>query len=228
MSSNLLGVDIGGASNIKIVELKEAKGGFAVKNIFLARTPGNTVVDGSIIDHGAVSKVISDTLASAKGGVQKDAALAIHGADVVVKKLTLPWNGKGNFQEIFLWSGEQYMGISAERASFDAQLISYDMEKQTAVTVLAAASKDKVADLLTTASQSGLEPVVVDIEALALVNLITQFKGAQGGHVNAIIDLGMMPSGLSFMKMVMWTTLHAFLRAESSCGRPCQRYGDRP
>ncbi len=99
MSSNLLGVDIG-ASNIKIVELKEAKGGFAVKNIFLARTPGNTVVDGSIIDHGAVSKVISDTLASAKG-VQKDAALAIHGADVVVKKLTLPWNGKGNFQEIF-------------------------------------------------------------------------------------------------------------------------------
>ncbi len=96
---------------------------------------------------------------------------------------------KGTFRRSFLWSGEQYMGISAERASFDAQLISYDMEKQTAVTVLAAASKDKVADLLTTASQSGLEPVVVDIEALALVNLITQFKGAQG-HVNAIIDLG--------------------------------------
>ncbi|PLX65949.1 MAG: hypothetical protein C0603_13315 [Denitrovibrio sp.] len=187
MSNNLLGVDIG-ASNIKIVELKETKSGFAVKNIFLARTPASTVVDGSVIDHGAVSKVISDTIAHAKG-IQKDAALAIHGADVIVKKLKLPWNGKGNFQETFLWSAEQYMGISAERASFDAQLISFDMERQIAETVLAAASKDKIADLLTAASQSGLEPIVVDIEALALVNLITQFKGAQG-HVNAIIDIG--------------------------------------
>ena len=187
MSSNLLGVDIG-ASNTKIVELKETKGGFAVKNIFLTKTPPSTVVDGSVIDHGAVSKAISDVLNPVKG-IQKDAALAIHGADVVIKKLTIPWNGKGNFQEQFLWSAEQYIGMSAERASFDAQLISFDIERQTAETVLAAASKDKVADLLTTASQSGLEPVVIDIEALALVNLITQFKGAQG-HVNAIIDLG--------------------------------------
>jgi len=187
MSNLLLGVDIG-ASNIKIVELREQKDGFVVKNIALHRTPEKTVVDGAVLDHGAVAKAISDMIKPLKG-LQKDASLAIRGGDVVVKKVTLPWNGKGNFQESFLWSAEQYIGMNSEKASLDAQLLRYDMEKQTADAVLAAAPKDKVADVLTTASQSGLTPVVVDIEALALVNLVTKFRGAQK-HVNAIFDIG--------------------------------------
>lgn len=187
MTNLLLGVDLG-ASNIKMVELREKKDGYAVKNILLGRTPHNTIVEGAVLDHGAVAKVVGDMLKSAKG-IQKDAALALHGDDVVVKRVTVPWNGKGNFQEEFIWSAEQYIGMNSDKASFDAQLLKYDLESQTADAVLAAAQKDKVADMLTAASQSGLNPVVVDIEALALVNLVTHFKGEQK-HVNAIIDFG--------------------------------------
>lgn len=187
MSNLLLGVDIG-ASNIKMIELREKKLGFAVKDILIARTPNRTVVDGAVLDHGAVSKVVGDMFRTMKGA-QKDAAVAVHGEDVVVKRVKVPWNGKGNFQEEFLWSAEQYIGMSAENASFDAQLLRFDIESQTADAVLAAAQKDKVADLLTTAKQAGLNPVVVDIEALAIVNLINNLKGVQK-HVNAVIDMG--------------------------------------
>jgi len=187
MSSLLTGVDIG-AANVKILELKEKKDGFVLKNIMIAATPAKSVVEGAVLDHGAVAKVISDTAASVKG-LGMEAALGLHGRDVVVKRVKLPWNGKGSFQENFIWSAEQYIGLSAEKASFDAQLLKYDIEKQVADSVLAAASKDKVADILTAANQAGMQPVVVDIEALALVNLITAMKGKQN-HVNAIIDMG--------------------------------------
>lgn len=187
MSNLMLGVDIG-ASNIKIIELKEKKGRYTVKNILLGRTPERALVEGSILDHGAVAKAVADTVSSTKG-LTKEACVALHGRDVVVKKVALPWNGKGDFKEQFLWSAEQYIGMSSEKASFDAQMLKYDMETQLADTVLAAAPKDKVADMLTASVQAGLNPVVVDLESLALVNLVTKFKGKQD-HVNVIIDMG--------------------------------------
>jgi len=187
MSNLMLGVDVG-ASNIKIVELKEKKNVYTVKNILIAKTPSRTVVEGAILDHGAVSKAIADALATAKG-ISKEAALALHGKDVVVKRVKLPWNGKGDFKEQFLWSAEQYIGISSEKASYDAQMIKHDIETLLADTVLAAAPKYKVADMLTTATQAGLKPVVVDLESLALVNLVTAFKGKYE-HVNVVIDMG--------------------------------------
>ena len=187
MSSLLLGVDIG-AANIKIVELKEKKGKYTVKNILTVRTPEKTFVEGAVIDHGAVSKAVGDAVASVKG-LSRDAAVALHGRDVIVKRIKLPCDGKGNFQEQFLWAAEQYIGISAEKASYDAQLLKYDMETQHADTVIAAAPKDKVADILTTVTQAGLNPLVVDLESLALVNLVTALKGSYD-HVNAIIDMG--------------------------------------
>jgi len=187
MSKLLLGVDIG-ASNIKIIGLKEKKDGFIVSHVLIAPTPENVYVGGSVIDHGALAKALADLIHSQKG-IGKEAALALKGSDVVVKRVSLPWNGKGNFAEEFLWSAEQYIGMSSDKASFDAQLLKHDIETQVADAVVAAAPKDKVADILNVASQAGLTPLVVDIEALALVNLVTKLKGEQK-HTNAIIDIG--------------------------------------
>jgi type IV pilus assembly protein PilM len=187
MSSLLLGVDIG-ASNIKIVELKEKKDGYTVKNMFVIKTPDKSVIDGAILDHGAVAKALNDSLSGVKG-LQKESAVALKGGGVVVKSIAVPWNGKGNFHEEFIWRCEQYIGMKSETSSLDVQLLKYDMETQSAFIVAAAASKDKVADILTTVTQGGLSPMVVDIEALALVNLVTVLKGASK-HCNIIIDMG--------------------------------------
>lgn len=187
MSKLLTGIDVG-ASNIKVIGLKEKKGGFVVSHIMIAPTPPSVYVEGAVIDHGALAKAVQDLVRSRKG-VEKDAAFAVKGNDVIIKKLTLPWNGKGNFTEEFLWSAEQYIGLSPEKASYDAQLLKYDPEHQAAEAVVAAAPKDKVADILNVAKQSGLHPMVIDIEALSLVNLITNLKGTQK-HVNAIVDIG--------------------------------------
>ena len=187
MAGLLLGVDAG-AANLKIVELKEKKGEYSLKNIFLRQMPAGVIVDGTVLDHGAAAHVIKDSLAHAKG-FTKDAALGMRGRDTVVKHMEIAWNGKGNFQESFVWNADQYIGIASSKATFDAQLLSYDAEKGMADAVVAAANRDKVADCIAMAELAGLKPVVVDIEALALVNLASNVFGRKA-HPNAIIDLG--------------------------------------
>jgi type IV pilus assembly protein PilM len=187
MANYLLGVDLG-ASNIKVLEIKDKKESLIVKNILTANAPESSVVDGAVLDHEAVAKVV-DELVSPVKGMNKESALGLRGRDVVVKRLSIPWNGKGNFQEVFLWSAEQYIGMKSENISVDAQLLSHNSETGVADVVVGAAVKDKVADCISAARQSGVTPVVVDIEALALVNLYTRMKGRQD-HVNAIIDMG--------------------------------------
>lgn len=187
MKGLLLGVDAG-AANVKIIELKEKKGRYALKNIAISPMPANVIVDGMVLDHGAASTVVKNCLSGIKK-YNKDCAIGLRGRDVVVKRLFVPWNGEGSFQENFLWSAEQYIGIKGSRASFDAQLINYDAEKGVADTVAAAAYRDKVADSIAMAQMAGLKPVVADIEALALVNLVSQMKSRQN-HCNAILDIG--------------------------------------
>jgi type IV pilus assembly protein PilM len=187
MAGLLLGVDAG-AANLKIVELKEKKGDYSVKNIFLRQMPAGVIVDGTVLDHGAASHVIKESLAHAKG-FTKDAALGMRGREAIVKRMDISWNGKGNFQETFVWNADQYIGISASKATFDAQLLSFDSERGVADAVVAAANRDKVADCIAMAELAGLKPVVVDIEALALVNLASVMFGRKK-HSNAIIDLG--------------------------------------
>lgn len=187
MSSLLLGVDAG-AANLKIIELKEKKGGYAVKNLAAVQMPPDIIVDGKVMDHAAAAKVIKDAVAGMKGAV-KDASFGMRGKDVVVKRIRIPWNGKGSFQETFLWGADQYIGIKANRASFDAQVLSYDRELGMADAVVAGAHKEKVGDCLAMAQMAGLKAVVVDIEALSLVNLMTAKHGKKD-HPNAIIDMG--------------------------------------
>lgn len=187
MKDPLLGLDAG-ASNIKIIELKEKKGRFALKNIAIAPMPANVIVDGMVLDHGGASTAVKNCLSGIKK-YNKDCAIGLRGRDVVVKRISVPWSGQGNFLETFLWGAEQYVGIKADRASFDAQLINYDKEKNIADTVVAAAYRDKVADCIAMTKMAGLKPIVADIEALALVNLITAMKNKQT-HVNALLDIG--------------------------------------
>lgn len=187
MAELLLGVDAG-ASNLKIIELKEKKGQYSLKNIFLRQMTTGVIVDGTVLDHGAAAHVIKECLAHAKG-FTKDAALGMRGRDAVVKRMEIAWNGKGNFQETFVWNADQYIGIPSSKATFDAQLLSYDSGKGFADAVIAAANRDKVADCIAMAELAGLKPVVVDIEALALVNLTSVMFGRKK-HPNALIDLG--------------------------------------
>src|SRR6188508_2412042 len=87
-AKSLVGLDIG-SSAVKAVELKPAGKGYKVSAFGSEPVPPDSIVDGAIIDGGAVAEAIR-RLFAARSIKTKDVAASLSGNAVIVKKITLP------------------------------------------------------------------------------------------------------------------------------------------
>ena len=86
-SKNVVGLDIG-SSAIKLVELKEKKGGtYSLVKLGLERLSPEAIVDGSIMDSSMVVETIS-RLNSEQGVKNSNYATSLSGHSVIIKKIT--------------------------------------------------------------------------------------------------------------------------------------------
>src|SRR5438045_3717910 len=85
---SVVGLDIG-SSAVKAVELKPAGKGFRITAFGTEPVPADSIVDGAIIDGGAVADAIR-RLFDNHGFTTKAVAASLSGNAVIVKKITLP------------------------------------------------------------------------------------------------------------------------------------------
>ena len=85
-AKSLVGLDIG-SSAVKAVELKPAGKGYKVAAFGSETVPPDSIVDGAIIDGGAVAEAIRRLFTG--GGIKtRDVAASLSGNAVIVKKIT--------------------------------------------------------------------------------------------------------------------------------------------
>ncbi len=88
-SKNVVGLDIG-SSAIKLVELKEKKGGsYALVKLGSERLSPEAIVDGSIMDSSMVVETIQ-RLNTDQTVKNSNYATSLSGHSVIIKKITLP------------------------------------------------------------------------------------------------------------------------------------------
>ena len=88
-SKNLVGLDIG-SSAIKLVELKDAKGGgYRLVRTGLESLSPEAIVDGAIMDASLVVDTVSRAISSL-GVRNNDFATSLSGHSVIIKKISLP------------------------------------------------------------------------------------------------------------------------------------------
>ena len=85
---NLVGLDIG-ASSIKVVQLKEKAKRYSVVRSGFATLPPQTIVDGHIMNSGAVTESLMRLFKDNKIS-QKEVAIGVYGQSVIVRKITVP------------------------------------------------------------------------------------------------------------------------------------------
>src|SRR6478735_8011408 len=88
-AKSVVGLDIG-SSAVKAVELKPAGKGFKVAAYAAEAIPPDSIVDGAIIDAGAVSGAIRRLFDGNKAFRSKDVCASLSGNAVIVKKIALP------------------------------------------------------------------------------------------------------------------------------------------
>ena len=198
-AKSLVGLDIG-SSAVKAVELKPAGKAFKVSAFGSEAVPPDSIVDGAIIDGGAVADAIRRLFTS--GAIKtKDVAASLSGNAVIVKKITLPQMSEAELAESIYWEAEQYIPFDIQDVNLDYQILDKggDGGKTTMDVLLVAAKKEKIADYTGVIAQAGRSAVVVDVDAFALQNAYEVNYGIEPGAVVALLNAGASATNINIL-----------------------------
>jgi type IV pilus assembly protein PilM len=187
----VVGLDIG-SSTVKAVELKPAGKSYKVTAFGVEPVPADSIVDGAIIDGGAVADAIRRLL-DQKAFKSKDVAASLSGNAVIVKKISLPVMTESELAESIYWEAEQYIPFDIQDVNLDYQILDPGVGADangTMEVLLVAAKKEKIADYTGVISQAGRTPVLVDVDAFALQNAYEVNYGLDPNAVVVLLNAG--------------------------------------
>jgi type IV pilus assembly protein PilM len=191
-SKAVVGLDIG-SSAVKAVELKPVGKGFRVAAFGSEPVPQDAIVDGAIIDAGAVADSIRRVFENNKAFKAKDVCASLSGNAVIVKKITLPVMTESELGESIYWEAEQYIPFDIQDVNLDYQILDPGTgpdSRGSMEVLLVAAKKEKIGDYTGVIAQAGRAPVIVDVDAFALQNAYEVNYGLEGAHVVVLLNAG--------------------------------------
>ncbi len=196
---SLVGLDIG-SSAVKAVELKPAGKGYKVAAFGSEPVPPDSIVDGAIIDGGAVAEAIR-RLFGGRGIKTREVVASLSGNAVIVKKITLPQMTEAELAESIYWEAEQYIPFDIQDVNLDYQILDKGGEagKGTMDVLLVAAKKEKIADYTGVIAQAGRTAVVVDVDAFALQNAYEVNYGIESGIVVVLLNAGASATNINIL-----------------------------
>ena len=188
-SKNVVGLDIG-SSAIKLVELKEKKGGtYQLVKLGIERLSPEAIVDGSIMDSSMVVETISK-LNSEQAVKNSNYATSLSGHSVIIKKITLPAMSAEELAESIQWEAEQYIPFDINDVNLDYVPLTTPGQGDNIDVILVAVKKEKINDYTSVISQTGKVPVLVDVDAFALQNCYEMNTDVEDGKVLALVNIG--------------------------------------
>jgi type IV pilus assembly protein PilM len=196
---DIMGLDIG-SSSIKLVELREGKNGYRLQNLAIAPLPPEAIVDGALMDSVTIIDAIKDLMAQAKTKT-KAAVTSVSGHSVIVKKITLPFMTEAELEESIQWESERYIPFDINDVNIDFQILGSDVENPESMdVVLVAAKKDIINDYVSVIMEAGLNPVIMDVDAFALENMLAINYDLDKSEAIAIANIGASISNIDILK----------------------------
>ena len=197
----VVGVDIG-SSAVKAVEVKAGgKGGdeFQLLNIGIEPLPPEAIVDGAIMDSGAVIDAIRGSSRPTRSR-PTDVATSVSGNAVIVKKISLPQMSADELSESIHWEAEQYIPFDIQDVALDYEVIDGGGSGGNMDVLLVAVKKDKISDYTSAISQAGKTCQVVDVDVFALQNCYEANYGTDPGRVVALLNIGASIMNINIIK----------------------------
>src|SRR5512144_729963 len=169
-----LGLDIG-SSGVKLVQLKEVRRrgatAYQLQAFGSKPLPPEAIVDGALMNSTAIVQAMQELIAELRVK-QKEVAIGVSGHSVIIKKIQMPRMSQEELEESIQWEAEQYIPFDVKDVNIDTQILDAGGNDATGQmdVLLVAAKKDMINDYTTVVSESGLQPVVVDVDAFAVQN----------------------------------------------------------
>jgi len=195
----LVGIDIG-SSSVKLVQLRNVKGGYQLVNLGLLPLPPEAIVDNSIMDSGAIVEAIRNLVESHKVKT-KNVAASVSGHSVIIRKIQLPIMTEDEMEASIQWEAEQYIPFEISEVNLDFQILGQDAKDPSQMNVvLVAAKKDFVNDYVALFQECGLTPMVMDIDCFALENAFEINYGDDEEEIIALVNMGASAMNVNILK----------------------------
>jgi type IV pilus assembly protein PilM len=195
----VIGLDIG-SSSIKLVELGESKNGYKLQNLGIAPLPPEAIVDGALMDSVTIIDAIRELIANTKAKT-KDVITSVSGHSVIVKKITLPLMSDSELEESIQWEAERYIPFDINEVNIDFQIFGSSSENPEVMdVVLVAAKKDIINDYVSVIIESGLNPVIIDVDAFAIENMLSVNYEMEKDETVAMANVGASITNINILK----------------------------
>jgi type IV pilus assembly protein PilM len=196
---NVIGLDIG-SSSIKLVELSEGKNEYKLQSLGIAPLPPEAIVDGALMDSVTIVDAIRDLVASSKTKT-KDVVTSVSGHSVIVKKVTLPFMTASELEESIHWEAERYIPFDINDVNIDFEIFGASAENADLMdVVLVAAKKEIITDYVSVIMEAGLNPVIVDVDAFALENMLAANYDIDKDEAVAIANVGASITNINILR----------------------------
>ena len=193
----MVGVDIGTAS-IKVCQVKETRKGLGLVRLGYAPLGPQVIVDGQVMDSGAVIETLQKVFHDAKIR-QKECALSVSGQSVIIRKLKVPMMTEAELEEQIQWEAEQHIPFDIKDVHVDYQVLRRRAEASQMDLLLVAAKRDQIEEYAQLARNAKLKPMVCDIDAFTVQNLFEYSRTLPQDRTIALINVGASLSSLNII-----------------------------
>ena len=164
-SKRIVGIDIGGGF-IKVAELDYSRSQPALIAAGASPLPREVVKDGVITDATIVVQQLQQLMLST-GCRSKDVVFSVGGRSTFVREVLFPVMSPDELKEAITWDIEEYVPFAPDTFHYDYTIVGKAETDLELRVLVVAAPKEAVDVLATLAKEAGLNPVAVDIDALA-------------------------------------------------------------
>ena len=186
-----IGLDIG-SSAVRVTELEARRGGMprVIRYGEVCLPPG-AVVDGDVAEPAVVAEALR-TLWADSGLRRRDVAVGLASQRVTVREIELPDLPEDELADAVRLQAQDQLPMPVDEALLDYVVVhrSASGEARRNVRVLlVAAEREMVERLLAAVTAAKLRPVLVDLDAFALLRSLGARKGS-GEPTELIVDIG--------------------------------------
>lgn len=187
-----------GSSAIKVLEVDGAPSSPRILKAGIASLPP-TAVQANLIQEPDVVAGTIISLLDDKRIRSKRVVTAVPGPAVIIKKVTLSGSPGADLDKQVMAEAANFIPESLDLVNLDYQII--DRPSATVVEVILVAVKKEIINSYTSViRQTGLEPVVVDVDYFALENMYQLNYEPRDSEIVALVNIGARYSSINILK----------------------------
>jgi type IV pilus assembly protein PilM len=159
------------------------------------------ITEGVVTDKDKLTAAIQELLK--KTGLKKgDAVLGISGhASVIIKRITVPQMNEDELSLGIKYEAEQYIPFDINEVNIGFQMLGpKPQEAGQMEIVLVAVKKNVINDYAEVVANSGLTPIVVDVDAFALGNMYEINYDVREKRNVALVNVGASKTNISIIR----------------------------